>query len=214
MDIKLLLKTSSVSIIGVLVDIITLTLLHKYSSIGVKLQLYISSICRIVVLFIGHSLYTFKGYSGNYLSNCMKFFTWEILFMIAVVNIIMFIKKQIYDYLNKLSPEEIKGKWFTPFIHHNYLINKKEKHKHEIIGKSNKEIKGYLIKIGLTEDQIKDLIEELDEDSNGIITYKEYENYTKNKYLLDTYTLVFFKQFVTLILFLLLDIPVYKRIFK
>ena len=79
---------------------------------------------------------------------------------------------------------------------------------------AGEEIEGYLKKFGLTEDQIKDLIEELDEDSNGIITFGEYENYTKNKYLLDTYTLVFLKQFVTLILFLLLDIPVYKRIFK
>ena len=214
MNIKLLLKTSSVSILGCLVDICTLFLLHKYSPISVTSQLYISSILRIIVLFIGHSLYTFKGYSGNFISKCIKFFAWEISFMILIVNIVIFIKNMIYNYLKDKTDKEINNSWYHIFIHRNYLINKKEKHKDNIIGKSKDEIKTYLKNNNYKDKTIDTIIEDIDEDGDGIITYLEYTKYNKNKYILDSYTIVVLKQLVTVILFLLLDIPVYKRIFK
>ena len=214
MNIKLLLKTSSVSILGCLVDICTLFLLHKYTPISVTSQLYISSILRIIVLFIGHSLYTFKGYSGNFISKCIKFFAWEISFMILIVNIIIFIKNMIYNYLKNKTDKEINNSWYHIFIHRNYLINKKEKHKDNIIGKSKDEIKTYLKNNNYKDKTIDTIIEDIDEDGDGIITYLEYTKYNKNKYILDSYTIVILKQLVTVILFLLLDIPVYKRIFK
>jgi len=214
MNIKLLLKTSSVSILGCIVDICTLFLLHKYSPISVTSQLYISSILRIIVLFIGHSLYTFKGYSGNFISKCIKFFSWEISFMILIVNLVIFIKKMIYKYLKNKTDKEINNSWYHKFIHHNYLINKKEKHKDNIIGKSKDEIKTYLKNNNYNYKIINKIIEDIDEGEDGIITYLEYTKYTNNRYLLDSYTIVFLKQLITIILFLLLDIPVYKRIFK
>jgi len=214
MNIKLLLKTSSVSILGCIVDIYTLFLLHKYTPISVTSQLYISSILRIIVLFIGHSLYTFKGYSGNFISKCIKFFSWEISFMILIVNLVIFIKKMIYKYLKNKTDKEINNSWYHIFIHPNYLINKKEKHKDNIIGKSKDEIKTYLKNNNYNNKTIDTIIEDIDEDGDGIITYLEYTKYTNNKYLLDSYTIVILKQLVTVILFLLLDIPVYKRIFK
>ena len=120
----------------------------------------------------------------------------------------------IYKYLKNKTDKEINNSWYHIFIHPNYLINKKEKHKDNIIGKSRNEIKTYLRKEGYGNKIIDNIIEDIDEGGDGIITYLEYTKYNNNRYLLDSYTIVFLKQLVTILLFLLLDIHVYKRIFK
>ena len=103
MGIKLILKSSPISILGFLADTSCMALLGSYTHVSLRYQVYISSMVRIILLFIGHNLWTFKGSETALWKRASKFFTWEIASLWIITEIILAISNYIRKVLHNLQ---------------------------------------------------------------------------------------------------------------
>ena len=118
MNLKVLLKSTSVSIAAVLVDIVTMFALSHYTDFNLTKQLYTSSCIKVLFLFAGHNLVTFKGNTNSLMKKALKFFPWEIISLIIIAQLIIFTNNKLETYLNGLTESTIKSTWYLKGIVH------------------------------------------------------------------------------------------------
>jgi putative flippase GtrA len=118
MNLKVLLKATSISILAVLVDIITMFALSHYTHYDLTWQLYISSCIKVLFLFVGHNLVTFKGNTNTLMKKALKFFPWEIISLIIIAQLIIYTNNRLDIYLTGLPESTIKSTWYLKDIVH------------------------------------------------------------------------------------------------
>jgi putative flippase GtrA len=116
MNLKVLLKSTSVSGVGVLIDVSMMYLLG-YTGVPMSYQLYISSFVKIIFLFFAHNLITYKGNTSPWSTKALKFFPWELFSLILVSQMILYLNEHILTYIHGLSEADIKGAWFKGLVH-------------------------------------------------------------------------------------------------
>ena len=103
-------KPLPVNILGFIFDSSTMYILNHYTHLPIKYQVYLSSIVRILVLYLGHTNYTYiKSKESKYIIGS-KFFLWEIFSMIVINEIIIEINKLIIYEINKHNLHDLREK--------------------------------------------------------------------------------------------------------
>tara|TARA_Y100000768_G_scaffold137063_1_gene102008 strand:- start:1531 stop:1983 length:453 start_codon:yes stop_codon:yes gene_type:complete len=106
-----IIKTLPVNILGFIVDSSSMYMLGHYTHLPINDQVYISSIIRILVIYLGHSNYTYIKSMGKKGSNYLiasKFFFWEIFSMIVVNEMVILLNKLIIYEINKYDLRNIQ----------------------------------------------------------------------------------------------------------
>ena len=101
-------KTLPVNIVGFLSDVSSMYLLENFAGISIDYQVYISSMIRIFILFIGHMTYTYKGSLDSKYKMASKFLPWEIFSMIAVNEMVILVNKLILYEINEHDLDNIR----------------------------------------------------------------------------------------------------------
>jgi len=91
-------------------------LMGKYSQLDLAYQIYISSIIRIVVTFIGHNLVTFRGSVAPLWKRAIKFFPWEIFSLVIIAQMLLFINKLVEGSLKGMTQKDLDSEWFTKLM--------------------------------------------------------------------------------------------------
>jgi hypothetical protein len=112
---KNIIKTLPVNVVGFLSDVSSMYTLNHFTGLSINYQVYISSMIRIFVLYLGHLNYTFKHSKEYYYVIASKFFPWEIFSMIAVNEMVILLNKLIIYEINELDLHNLRE----------ILINKK-----------------------------------------------------------------------------------------
>ena len=101
-------KTLPVNIVGFLSDVSSLYILNHFTEVSIDYQVYISSMLRIFILFIGHIGYTYKGSLDSKYKMALKFLPWEIFSMIAVNEMVILVNKLIIYEINEHDLDNIR----------------------------------------------------------------------------------------------------------
>jgi hypothetical protein len=118
MKLNTLLKSFSISGIAVAIDIITMYMLSHYTKLDLTNQLYISSFIKVIFLFIGHNLVTYKGNIKSLKNKALKFFPWETLSLVIVAQTVLYVNIKLEYYLDGLSNSTIENTWYLNHIVH------------------------------------------------------------------------------------------------
>ena len=118
MNLKVLFKATSVSIFAALIDIVSMFALSHYTDFNLTKQLYTSSCIKVLFLFIGHNLVTFKENTSYLMNKALKFFTWEIISLIIIAQLIIYTNNRLEIYLNRLPESTITSTWYLKDIVH------------------------------------------------------------------------------------------------
>ena len=119
----ILIKSIIVSVSCVSVDMGSMYLFGKYSNYDTTVQVYLSSFAKVIFLFIGHNLITYRGVSSesSLTKKLITFFTWELFSLITIAQSTLYISpalsKVIIDNIDLVkdipylySYVEVKGK--------------------------------------------------------------------------------------------------------
>ena len=118
MNLKVLLKATSISILAVLVDIGSMYALSHYTHYDLKLQLYISSFIKVFFLFAGHNMVTYRGNINSLKNKALKFFPWEIFSLVIVAQTVLYVHEKLEKYLDELSDSTVENTWYLKGIVH------------------------------------------------------------------------------------------------
>jgi len=95
-----ILRSIPINIAGFITDISSMYILGDNFDYPLTEQIYISSLLRIFVLYIGHINYTYKDSSKSMGQLARRFFPWEITSMIIVNQLVIYINHVILNYLS------------------------------------------------------------------------------------------------------------------
>ena len=95
-----IIRSIPINIAGFITDISSMYILGDNFDYSLTEQIYISSLLRIFVLYIGHINYTYKDSSKSMGKLARRFFPWEITSMIIVNQLVIYINHVILNYLS------------------------------------------------------------------------------------------------------------------
>jgi len=101
-------KTLPVNIVGFLSDVSSMYMLDHFTELSIHYQVYISSMVRIFLLYLGHINYTYKGSLDSKYKMALKFLPWEIISMIAVNEMVILVNKLIIYEINEHDLDNIR----------------------------------------------------------------------------------------------------------
>ena len=104
-SLEVYLKAMPINAIGVLVDIITMYIIGHYTNLPVGYQVYISSILRMSISYVGYFKFTFKS-KKNFKKTAVKFLIWEIISLTVVSELTIFINNVIVDQIHKIPHQK------------------------------------------------------------------------------------------------------------
>tara|TARA_B100000212_G_scaffold324835_1_gene285999 strand:+ start:253 stop:726 length:474 start_codon:yes stop_codon:yes gene_type:complete len=115
-----LVRSIPVNIIAFLADIISMHVLGEYLDFNLIQQVYISSLIRINILFIGHIKYTFRDIyitvePNQIKKTAIKFYPWEIFSMIITNHLVSYISNMIDSYIKTMNITTLNNQWFTKY---------------------------------------------------------------------------------------------------
>jgi len=87
-------------------------LLGAHTHLDLKYQIYISSIIRICISFIGHNIWTFKGSFTPLWKRAIKFFPWEIFSLILIAQTLLLINVLLEKAIKDMTKKQIDDNFF------------------------------------------------------------------------------------------------------
>jgi len=94
-----IIKSVLINIFGFITDTISMYILGNNFDYTLTKQIYISSLLRIIVLYIGHINYTYKDTLMSKRKLAIRFFVWEFISMFIVNQLVIYINRVILNYL-------------------------------------------------------------------------------------------------------------------
>lgn len=94
-----IIKSVLINIFGFITDTVSMYILGNNLDYTLTKQIYISSLLRIIVLYIGHINYTYKDTLKSKRKLAIRFFVWEFISMFIVNQLVIHINRIILNYL-------------------------------------------------------------------------------------------------------------------
>jgi len=110
-----LLRSVPVNILAFLSDVTSMYILSNYDY-TLSQQIYISSVIRICVSFVGHIKYTYKDVYTSVTRSAIRFFPWEILSMLMINELVIIVNNYIIEQVKKIDIEDIEKYRFMNLI--------------------------------------------------------------------------------------------------
>ena len=118
MNLRVLIKATSVSILAVFVDMASMYVLSHYTHYNLSWQLYLSSFIKVFFLFAGHNMITYRGNIYSLKKKALKFFPWEIFSLVIIAQSVLYVHSKLENYLDGLSDSTVKNTWYLKDIVH------------------------------------------------------------------------------------------------